>query len=65
LLGLVAAKPGCKNAHHVCHVPLAGHWNVGGRWEELWTCNAPFREGLDAYLAAGNTSYRSLQEIYQ
>ncbi|KAL4859438.1 Zinc finger CCCH domain-containing protein 40 [Chlorella vulgaris] len=45
--------------------PAIGHWNVGGRWEELWTCNAPFREGLDAYLAAGNTSYRSLQEIYQ
>lgn len=45
--------------------PLAGHWNVGGRWVELWTCNAPLREGLDAYLAAGNTSYRSLQAIYQ
>ena len=44
----------------------AGHWNVGGRWEDLWACQAPFRDGLNAYLAAGNTSTRrrSLAEIY-
>lgn len=37
------------------------------RWEDLWACQAPFRAGLDAYLAAGNASirHRSLQSIYE
>jgi hypothetical protein len=49
------------------HSAAAGHWNVNGRWEDLWACQSPFRDGLDAYLAAGNTSraQHSLADIYR
>lgn len=23
--------------------PALGHWNVGGRWEDLWGCQSPLR----------------------
>lgn len=48
-------------------VRAAGHWNVAGRWEDLWADQSPFRVGIDAYLAAGNvsTKHRSLQDIYR
>ena len=48
-------------------VCAAGHWNVAGRWEDLWADQSPFRVGIDAYLAAGNasTKHRSLQDIYR
>ena len=40
---------------------------MNGRWEDLWACQSPFRQGLDAYLAAGNTSraQHSLADIYR
>ena len=45
--------------------PALGHWNVNGRWEDLWACQAPLRAGLDNYLGASNASkYQSLEEIY-
>ncbi|KAI7836709.1 hypothetical protein COHA_009485 [Chlorella ohadii] len=47
--------------------PAIGNWNVAGRWEDLWADQAPFRVGIDAYLAAGNASvkHRSLEAIYR
>jgi hypothetical protein len=46
--------------------PALGHWNVGGRWEDLWGCQSPLRVGVDAYLAASNASRRrSLEDLYQ
>jgi len=56
-------SPGC-----FCPFPLlAGNWNVAGRLEDLWADQAPFRVGIDAYLAAGNASakHRSLEAIYR
>lgn len=56
-----------KKQPHLVFACGAGHWNVAGRWEDLWADQSPFRVGIDAYLAAGNTSakHRSLEDIYR